>query len=71
MPRRYHSIHHRMPSARNIAVGNKIREIRASHPGISPQQAMSMASKAVAGRGLYLQPSVGSGYHRRHKIGYY
>ena len=43
---------HRTSSARNIAVGQKIHEIRAKNPGISPQQAMSMASKAVAnGRG--------------------
>ena len=64
---------YRALSAGNIAVGQKIREIREKQPGISPQQAMSMASKAVAGHGLYLAPH-GMGYKkhsRSHKKIYY
>ena len=44
------------PSSFNIAVGNRIKQIRASNPGL-PQKtvmAMAMASKQVSGKGMYM-----------------
>ena len=55
--KRYH-IRKRAPNAHAIATGNKIRQIRSTNPGISPQQALAMASKSTAhGSGLYIAPS--------------
>ena len=65
--RKYH-YRSRAPNAHAIATGNRTRAIRASNPGISPQQALAMASKQTAhGSGLFINP-YGSGlYHRRRR----
>ena len=62
--KRYH-IRKRAPNAHAIATGAKIRQIRSTNPGISPQQALAMASKSTArhGSGLYIMPH-GYGYRR-------
>ena len=59
--RKYRS---RAPNAHAVATGNRIRAIRASNPGISPQQALAMASHQTSrsGTGLHLHP-YGSGLH--------
>ena len=43
------------PSAFNIAVSKKIKELKKSNPSMSPQNRMAIAAKSVSGRGLYLR----------------
>ena len=71
--RRYHT-RSRAPNAHAIAVGQRIRQIKAANPGISPQQALSMASKQTSrsGSGMFIAPRGRGLYlHPRHRIGFY
>ena len=43
------------PSSFNIAVGNRIKQIRASNPGLPQKTVMAMASKQVSGKGMYMR----------------
>ena len=67
--RKYH-YRSRAPNAHAVATGNRIRAIRASNPGISPQQALAMASHQTSrsGTGLHLHP-YGSGLHMTTGLG--
>ena len=55
----------RVSNSHAVATGNKIRQLRAANPGISPQQALAMASKQTSkhGSGMYIAQPRGYGLY--------
>ena len=51
--------HHRAHTSRDSAMSTAMRNIRASHPHMRPQQVLAMAAKQTA--------RVGSGYNKIHR----